>query len=157
LCSHTLIILDVMDIKVLPEKYILKRWTKDEKNEIVQNFNGRDIKADINLEVTTQYKFWGPMYVKLITRASECEEAYELALGSYNELSKKIDDILRKISNPCQVDINQENSSDEMTTIFTKGSRRRSKVVKEDAGLKFVLKSPKRREKGSIHQPIQTN
>ena len=29
------------------------------------------------------------MYVKLITRASACEEAYELALGSYNELRKK--------------------------------------------------------------------
>ena len=77
-----------MDIKVLPEKYILKRWTKDAKNEIVQDFNGRDIKANTKLEVTTRYKFLGPMYVKLIACASECEEAYELALGSYNELSK---------------------------------------------------------------------
>ncbi|XP_075660953.1 protein FAR1-RELATED SEQUENCE 1-like [Castanea sativa] len=102
LCSHALKILDVMDIKVLPEKYILKRWTKDAKNEIVQDFNGRDIKSDTKLEVTTRYKFFGLMYVKLIARASECEEAYELALGSYNELSKKIDDILRKKSNSCQ-------------------------------------------------------
>ena len=71
--------------------------------------------------------------------------------------AKKLNISLKKKSNPYQVDINQENSSDEMTTIFTNGSRRRSKAVKEDVGLKVVLKSPKRREKGSIHQPIQTN
>ena len=66
LCSHALKILDVMDIKVLPEKYILKRWTKDAKNETVQDFNGRDIKADTKLKVTSRYKFLGPMHVKLI-------------------------------------------------------------------------------------------
>ena len=62
----------------------------------MQDFNGRDIKANTKLEVTTRYKFLDPMYIKLIAQASECEEVYELALGSYNELSKKIDDILRK-------------------------------------------------------------
>ncbi|KAF3946630.1 hypothetical protein CMV_027126 [Castanea mollissima] len=156
LCSHALKILDVMDIKVLPEKYILKRWTKDAKNEIVQDFNGRDIKSDTKLEVTTRYKFLGPMYVKLIARASECEEAYELALGSYNELSKKIDDILRKKSNPCQVDINQENSSDEMTTISAKGLKKKQ-GCKGRRRIKSCLEKPKKKKKGSIHQPIQTN
>ena len=60
-----------MDIKVLLEKYILKRWPKDAQNEIVQDFNGHDIKANTKLKVTTRYKFLGPMYVKLIALASE--------------------------------------------------------------------------------------
>ncbi|KAG6708290.1 hypothetical protein I3842_06G073800, partial [Carya illinoinensis] len=92
LCSHALKILDVMDIKVLPEKYILKRWTKEAKNESVQDFNGHDIITDTNLEVTTRYKSLCPLYVKLISRAAECEEAYMLALENYKELSGKIED-----------------------------------------------------------------
>uniref|UniRef100_A0A7N2N736 FAR1 domain-containing protein n=1 Tax=Quercus lobata TaxID=97700 RepID=A0A7N2N736_QUELO len=46
---------------VLLEKYILKRWPKDAQNEIVQDFNGHDIKANTKLKVTTRYKFLGPM------------------------------------------------------------------------------------------------
>ncbi|KAG6640890.1 hypothetical protein CIPAW_09G035500 [Carya illinoinensis] len=86
LCSHALKILDVMDIKVLPEKYILKRWTKEAKNESVQDFNGHDIITDTNLEVTTRYKSLCPLYVKLISRAAECEEAYMLTLENYKEI-----------------------------------------------------------------------
>jgi hypothetical protein len=40
LCGHVLKIVDVMNINVFPKKYILKRWTKDAINEIVQDFNG---------------------------------------------------------------------------------------------------------------------
>ena len=28
LCSHAIKVLDTLDIKVIPDKYILKRWTK---------------------------------------------------------------------------------------------------------------------------------
>jgi len=94
------------------------------------------------------------MYVKLITRASECEEAYELALGSYNELrKKKFDDILRKKSNPCQVNISQENSSNEMTTISAKGLKKKQ-GCKGRRRIKSCLEKPKKKKKGSIHQPI---
>ena len=122
----------------------------------MQDFNGRDIKANTKLEVTTRYKFLDPMYIKLIAQASECEELYELALGSYNELSKKIDDILRKKSNPCQVDINQENSLDEMTIISAKGLKKKQ-GYKGRRQIKSCLEKPKKKKKGSIHQPIQTN
>ena len=122
----------------------------------MQDFNGRDIKANTKLEVTTRYKFLDPMYIKLIAQASECEEVYELALGSYNELSKKIDDILRKKSNPCQVDINQENSLDEMTIISAKGLKKKQ-GYKGRRRIKSCLEKPKKKKKGSIHQPIQTN
>ena len=110
-----------MDIKVLPEKYILQRWTKDAKNEIVQDFNGHDIKANTKLEVTTRFTFLCPMQVKLITKAVECEEANKLALENYIELSKKIDNIFGRKSNLCQVDTDQEKSIEEMMTICAKG------------------------------------
>ena len=87
------------------------------------------------------------MYVKLITRANECKEAYELALGSYNELSKKIYDILKKKSNPY---INQENSLDEMTTISAKGLKK-NQGCKGRRRIKSCLEKLKNKKKGSIY------
>jgi zinc finger SWIM domain-containing protein 3 len=93
-----------MNIKVLPNKYILKRWTKDARNEIVQDFNGHEIIIDTNLEFTNRYKSLCPLYVKLIIRAAECEESYKIALENYTELRKKIEDVMRRKSDLCQVD-----------------------------------------------------
>lgn len=104
LCGHALKILDIMNIKVLPEKYILKRWTKDPRNEIVQDFNGHEIIIDTNLKVTNRYKSLRPLYVKLISRAVECEETYKITLENYNDLSKKIEDVVKRKSDICQVD-----------------------------------------------------
>jgi adenylate kinase family enzyme len=102
-----------MNIKVLPNKYILKRWTKDARNEIVQDFNGHEIIIDTNLEFTNRYKSLCLLYVKLISRAAECEEAYKIALENYTELSKKIEDVMRRKSDLCQVDNSQENPLNE--------------------------------------------
>jgi hypothetical protein len=125
LCGHALKILDVMNIKVLPKKYILKRWTKDARNEVVQDFNRHEIIIDTNLEVTNRYKSLCPLYVKLISRAVECEEAYKIALENYNELIKKIKDVVKRKFDIYQVDNSQENSLDEMTTICAKGLKKK--------------------------------
>jgi len=65
------------------------------------------------------------LYVKLISRAVECEEAYKIALKNYNKLSKKIEDVVKKKSDNCQVDNSQENPLDEMTTICVKGLKKK--------------------------------
>jgi zinc finger SWIM domain-containing protein 3 len=124
LCGHALKILDVMNIKVLPKKYILKRWTKDARNEIVQYFNGHEIIIDTNLEFTTRYKSLCPLYVKPISRAAECEEAYKIALENYTELNKKIEDVMRRKSDLCQVDNSQENPLNE-DVISVKGLKKK--------------------------------
>jgi zinc finger SWIM domain-containing protein 3 len=142
LCGHALKILDVMNIKVLPKKYILKRWTKDARNEIVQDFNGQEIIIDTNLEFTTRYKSLCPLYVKLISRAAECEEAYKIALENYTELNKKIEDVMRRKSDLCQVDNSQENPLNE-DVISAKG-------LKKKQGCKG-----KRRIKSSIEVAIK--
>ena len=50
LCRHALKGLDLMNIKLLPEKYILKRWTRDARSEIVQDMHGKDIVENPKLE-----------------------------------------------------------------------------------------------------------
>ncbi|XP_059455217.1 protein FAR-RED IMPAIRED RESPONSE 1-like [Corylus avellana] len=156
LCGQALKILDVMNIKVLPEKYILKRWTKNARNEIVQDFNGHEIIIDTNLEVTYRYKSLCPMYVKLISRAVECEEAYNIALENYAELSKKIEDVMKMKSNLSQVDNFQENPLDEMTTISAKGIKKKQ-GCKGKRRIKSCTEVTKTKKKSINNHPPQAN
>ncbi|XP_021857779.2 protein FAR1-RELATED SEQUENCE 7-like [Spinacia oleracea] len=43
LCAHALKVLDTMNIKLVPAKYILKRWTREARAETVQDISGRII------------------------------------------------------------------------------------------------------------------
>ncbi|KAG2686603.1 hypothetical protein I3760_09G013400 [Carya illinoinensis] len=88
-----------------------ERWTKEAKNESVQDFNGNDIITDTNLE--------------LISRAVEYEEAYMLALGNYKELSGKIEDIFRKKFDICQIEDSQQYSLEDITTSSVKGLKKK--------------------------------
>jgi zinc finger SWIM domain-containing protein 3 len=156
LCGHALKILDVMNIKVLPEKYILKRWTKNARNEIVQDFNGHEIIIDTNLEVTNRYRSLCPMYVKLISRAVECEEAYNIALENYAELSKKIEDVMRMKSDLRQVDNSQENPLDEMAITSAKGIKKKQ-GCKGRRRIKSCTEVAKKKKKSINNLPPQSN
>jgi len=156
LCGHTLKILDVMNIKVLPEKYILKRWTKNARNEIVQDFNGLEIIIDTNLEVTNRYKSLCPLYVKLISRAVECEEGYKIALENYTELSKKIEDVVRRKSDLYQVDHSLENPLDETTNISAIGLKKKQ-GCKGKRRFKSCIEVAKKKKKNINNHPPQAN
>jgi zinc finger SWIM domain-containing protein 3 len=47
LCRHALKILDVLDIKLIPNRYITKRWRRDAKDENAKHFTKKDIESDI--------------------------------------------------------------------------------------------------------------
>ncbi|KAK9289088.1 hypothetical protein L1049_017559 [Liquidambar formosana] len=96
LCSHALKVLDVMNIKLIPEQYILKRWTKDARDGSVQDLKGRDVQADTKLQVTSWYRILCPNLVKLASRAGECEEAFNLVAKYTNEVSRMVEDIIRR-------------------------------------------------------------
>jgi zinc finger SWIM domain-containing protein 3 len=55
LCRHALKILDVLDIKLIPDRYITKRWRRDAKYENAKHFTKKDIKLDIRLEYADRY------------------------------------------------------------------------------------------------------
>ena len=40
-----------MDIKLIPERYILKRWTREAKSESVEDTNGRVVLGDVTLDL----------------------------------------------------------------------------------------------------------
>ncbi|KAJ3675138.1 hypothetical protein LUZ60_004180 [Juncus effusus] len=97
LCSHALKILDAMDVKQLPERYILRRWSKFARDIDPHDLGPpRVIQQDTTLEVSSRYKHLCPKYIKLVNRASECEESFQLLDKYYVELNAKVQEILSK-------------------------------------------------------------
>ncbi|KAG5552334.1 hypothetical protein RHGRI_010423 [Rhododendron griersonianum] len=81
LCSHAIKVLkDAMNIMEIPSQYILKRWTRVAKAEVVQDYQGRDIEADPKLEKNTRYKSLCSLFNKIASRASELKDMYEVSI-----------------------------------------------------------------------------
>ncbi|XP_052152132.1 protein FAR1-RELATED SEQUENCE 12-like [Oryza glaberrima] len=96
LCSHALKILDAMDIKYLPDRYIMKRWTKYARTLMSGDVQGQAIQADKLSESSSRYQYMCPKYVRLVARASECEESYRVLDQCWVDLSNKVEEILQK-------------------------------------------------------------
>ena len=56
LCRHALKGLNLVKIKHLPERYILKLWTRDARSGIIQDMNGREIVENPKLDATLRDK-----------------------------------------------------------------------------------------------------
>jgi zinc finger SWIM domain-containing protein 3 len=57
LCAHGLKVLDLMNIKILPAHYILKRWTREARNGSIQDSQGRNVIENPKREALLRYKF----------------------------------------------------------------------------------------------------
>ncbi|XP_020415571.1 protein FAR1-RELATED SEQUENCE 1-like [Prunus persica] len=95
LCSHALKILtNYMNVKEIPNQYILKRWTRKARSESVKDMHGCDIQTDVKLQQTSRYRSLCSMFTKISSRAAEIEETYKISVSHLNQLSKTIEDIL---------------------------------------------------------------
>ncbi|KQK16535.1 protein FAR1-RELATED SEQUENCE 9 isoform X3 [Brachypodium distachyon] len=98
LCSHALKILDTMDIKYIPDRYIMRRWTKYARCLTSPEVLGQTVQAERSEEISNRYQHMCPKYVRLVARASECEESYRVLDQFWGELSEKVEEILQKQS-----------------------------------------------------------
>ncbi|GAU26907.1 hypothetical protein TSUD_03100 [Trifolium subterraneum] len=55
LCNHALKVLDVMNIKLISEHYILKRWTRDARLGSNQDWKGKHVELDIKAHFMKRY------------------------------------------------------------------------------------------------------
>jgi hypothetical protein len=46
-----------MDVKQLPDQYVLKRWTRETRHGITQDNVDRKVSEDPKLDATRRYKF----------------------------------------------------------------------------------------------------
>ncbi|XP_078182803.1 protein FAR1-RELATED SEQUENCE 5-like isoform X1 [Carex rostrata] len=96
LCGHALKVLDLMNIKLLPERYILKRWTKEAKNvngAISFTGNGENVKRS----VSARNKILCRKFFKVAARASMYEESYILVDSLLDGLDKQVEEKVQSI------------------------------------------------------------
>lgn len=96
LCSHALKFLDFMNIKLIPEHYILKRWTRDAKLGSDQDWEGGHIELDMKTSFIKQYNESCPRMIKLTKKDSETHEPYTFFTKVFEESNKIIDYMLAK-------------------------------------------------------------
>ncbi|XP_056687470.1 protein FAR-RED ELONGATED HYPOCOTYL 3-like [Spinacia oleracea] len=94
LCAHALKVLDTMNIKLIPRKYILKHWTREAKAETVQDTSGRTILEDPRLDATRRYKALCQKFVKVASGASNFIESSSLLEKGLNNLSVEVDKLV---------------------------------------------------------------
>jgi zinc finger SWIM domain-containing protein 3 len=73
LCSHCLKVLDINNIKHIPQEYILKRWTIDAK--VLDITSKRNQHDDPKVRMANRYKDLCKMYMKIAARATESDES----------------------------------------------------------------------------------
>ncbi|XP_043705344.1 protein FAR1-RELATED SEQUENCE 5-like [Telopea speciosissima] len=90
LCCHVLKVLDVLEIKCIPEKYILRRWTRAAKDILVEDSKGKEVMEDVQLSRTQSLRHLMPKYVKLVNQASNTDAGFEMANISVDILAKEL-------------------------------------------------------------------
>lgn len=99
LCRHKLKGLDLLNIKLLPEKYILKGWTRCARSEIVQDMHGRNIVENPNFDATLRYKNLCQLFLPLASRAADFEDCYLLVEEVVHRVSKQVEEKIRGTPN----------------------------------------------------------
>ncbi|XP_028784270.1 protein FAR1-RELATED SEQUENCE 5-like [Neltuma alba] len=52
LCCHALKVYESNDVRIMPEQYIIKRWTREARSGVVYDVRGSEIQRDPKLEIT---------------------------------------------------------------------------------------------------------
>ncbi|GAU40431.1 hypothetical protein TSUD_397500 [Trifolium subterraneum] len=99
LCSHALKVFEANDVKVVPEKYILRRWTREARCGIVKDFRGNEVEGDPKLSRTRMFRQVVSKFIRAATDASSSEECLEIVDNSvdvmYDLVEKDHKDDLR--------------------------------------------------------------
>ena len=98
LCSHCLKILDINNIKHIPQKYILKIWTIDAK--VLQITSNRNLHDNPKERMSSRYRDLCKMFVKIAARAAESEESYSEAANGAEQLAQNVEKCLKIIVDP---------------------------------------------------------
>jgi uncharacterized membrane protein len=93
LASTIKIHINLLDIKIILDTHVLKRWTKEANSGQILNTKTENVQEDVNLIVTQQYRRLCPRAVKLVTKSSDNEEAYAFVERMIKEMEKHVQNI----------------------------------------------------------------
>ena len=94
LCAHGLKVLDLMNIKMLPTHYILKRWTREARSGSIQDRHGRNVIENPKLEAQLRLKFLSHKYHNLTYKAVNSPECCLLLDNALDCLCTQVEDKL---------------------------------------------------------------
>jgi zinc finger SWIM domain-containing protein 3 len=116
LCSHALKVFEANDVKVVPEKYILRRWTREARCGLVKDFRGNEVEGDPKLSRTRMFKQVVSKFIRAAADASSSEECLEIVDNSVDDMCAKIIEFrLQDRDNDCHINDNPTlDSSDVM-------------------------------------------
>ncbi|KAJ4776516.1 Protein FAR1-RELATED SEQUENCE 5 [Rhynchospora pubera] len=96
LCWHALKVLDAMNIKTLPEKYIWKRWTREAREGTIEDRNGRSVIEDTRLDMARRNRDLCRKFMKIASQASPDEEVSLFVNGVLERLEHQVEEKIQK-------------------------------------------------------------
>jgi zinc finger SWIM domain-containing protein 3 len=90
LCCHCLRVFIHHNVKSVPERYILKRWTKLARSENLSNVDVSHVVEDVDLSPTQRYKEICPLLIRIATEACKSPETFTFLMKVADELNMKI-------------------------------------------------------------------
>ncbi|KAH7857951.1 hypothetical protein Vadar_018249 [Vaccinium darrowii] len=142
LCSHALKVLSSKSLTSIPNRYILKRWTKNAKSGHIgasrsstESISQEDPKAMMG----RRYKELCRLSTQLATRSVETEKAYKITLDGFHKLLEEVDVILRR-DEVEELLAKEQNESNNLDTASI-GKRVRGIKVKERTRIKTSKRS----------------
>lgn len=122
LCCHALKVLDHRNIKVVPTRYILKRWTKGGRVKNSNESSGANIEDNPKLIAARRYKELCQRIFKISGRASGSDVAYEYA-------AKQLDEVIRGVEKILSFESSDENCAITYSNTGTNASENEQAVI----------------------------
>lgn len=95
-CRHVLKVLDIINIKVLPPQYILRRWTKDAKSVTVGSIPELAVDGDCRSSLAKRYGSLCSLLDKIAVKAAETMESHMFIENISDQLMDQVCKILQK-------------------------------------------------------------
>ena len=109
LCSHCLKVLDINNIKHIPEEYILKRWTIGAK--VLNITSNREQHEDPKARMSNRYMELCKIFTRIAARAAESDESYDQAANCAEQLALDVEKSLKIRTDP---DLGKSSTSEGM-------------------------------------------
>ncbi|KAF7807759.1 protein FAR1-RELATED SEQUENCE 5-like [Senna tora] len=96
LCGHALKVLDVNEIKIVPDQYILGRWTKNARSDVILDVKENEVEQDPKLIRIRRHRQLWPDLVYLTSEVIDSEEGFLLVAKGLKDLRKQAEELLER-------------------------------------------------------------
>ncbi|CAJ2633481.1 protein FAR1-RELATED SEQUENCE 5-like [Trifolium pratense] len=96
LCRHILAVFRVTNVLTLPSHYILKRWTRNAKSNVILEEHASDVYTYYLESHTVRYNTLRHRAFKFVDKGASSPETYDVAKDALQEAAKRVAQVMRK-------------------------------------------------------------